>query len=250
MVMPGPNRVDILTRLNPAVIARYGVGACRTIVATYTDPTAAFSVQSTSSPADYTYTAAGVTSVIPNTITAQVTFTKKGQPMPLTVHLSRTNAGKLTWYTDCSPLGATDPLVTAMQAFAGHYSGQWNNTTFGTTGTVDSVMTVDAATKTVHVRLTVTGNALGAAAPLPEDLTFTLVTPAVPFTSQLLGPVTVTLQADGSIVADAPNVPSATVSTFRATVVPSNGAMNGSYTVGLRSGATAQGTFTLTRQTS
>lgn len=93
----------MVSRLNPAVIARYGTPECRTAVATYTDPTAAFSVQSTSSPADYTYTAAGVTTVIPNTITLQAMFTHQGQPTPLTVHLSRTGAGILTWYTDCSP---------------------------------------------------------------------------------------------------------------------------------------------------
>jgi hypothetical protein len=93
----------MVSRLNPAVIARYGSPECRTAVAAYTDPTAAFSVQSTSSPADYNYTAAGVTTVIPGTITLQAIFTHQGQPNPLTVHLSRTGAGILTWYTDCSP---------------------------------------------------------------------------------------------------------------------------------------------------
>ncbi len=93
----------MVSRLNPSVIARYGSAECRTAVATYTDPTAAFSVQSTSSPSDYTYTAAGVTTVIPDTITLQATFTHQGQPAPLTVHLSRTGDGILTWYTDCSP---------------------------------------------------------------------------------------------------------------------------------------------------
>jgi hypothetical protein len=93
----------MLSRLNPAVIARYGSPACRTAVATYTDPTAAFSIQSTSPPADYTYTAAGSTSVIPDTTTLQATFTHQGQPNPVTVHLSRTRTGILTWYTNCSP---------------------------------------------------------------------------------------------------------------------------------------------------
>jgi hypothetical protein len=93
----------MVSRLNPAVIARYGSAACRTAAGTYADPTAAFAVQSVSSPGDYTYTAAGTTSVIPNSITAQVTFTHKGPAVPITAHLSRSDAGTWTWYTNCSP---------------------------------------------------------------------------------------------------------------------------------------------------
>lgn len=93
----------MLSRLNPVVIAGFGSLACRTAVATYTDPTAAFAIQSTSSPSDYTYTAAGVTTVIPDTIALKAIFTHQGQPNPVTVHLSRTRSGVLTWYTDCSP---------------------------------------------------------------------------------------------------------------------------------------------------
>ena len=93
----------MFSRLNSAVIARYGSPACRTAVTTYTDPTAAFTIQSTSSPSDYTYTAAGVTTVVPDTITLQAIFTHQGQPNPVTVHLSRIRSGILTWYTDCSP---------------------------------------------------------------------------------------------------------------------------------------------------
>jgi hypothetical protein len=93
----------MLSRLNSAVIARYGSPACRAAVATYTDPTAAFAIQSTSSPSDYTYTAAGVTTVIPDTIALQAIFTHQGQPNPVTVHITRIRSGVLTWYTDCSP---------------------------------------------------------------------------------------------------------------------------------------------------
>ncbi len=91
----------MVSALNPAVIARYGESSCRAAVATYTDPTAAFSVQSTSPPADYSYRAAGRASVIPDTITAKVTFTHDGQPVPVVVHLSQTKNGKLSWFTDC-----------------------------------------------------------------------------------------------------------------------------------------------------
>jgi len=91
----------LVSRLNSAVISRYGESSCRAAVATYTDPTAAFVVQATSSPNDYHYRAADRTTVIPETITARATFTHDGQPVAVVVHLSRTKSGSLSWFTDC-----------------------------------------------------------------------------------------------------------------------------------------------------
>jgi hypothetical protein len=93
------------SRLNPAVIADYGASACRATVATYTDPTAAFSVQSASAPADYRYVVGGVAKVIPDTLTLHVSFTQHGTSAPEIIHLSRTPNGTLTWYTDCGSQG-------------------------------------------------------------------------------------------------------------------------------------------------
>ncbi len=95
----------MVTRLNPAVIAAYGSSACQKTVATYTDPTAAFSVGSTGSPAAYSYTVDGKTRIVPDTITAQVIFTQQGKAAPETIHLSRRSDGKLTWYTACTAPG-------------------------------------------------------------------------------------------------------------------------------------------------
>jgi hypothetical protein len=89
------------SRLNPAVIAHYGASACRATVAKYTDPTAAFGVLSVSAPADYRYVVAGVTKVIPDTLTLHVAFTQHGTAAPEVIHLSRTSKGTLSWYTDC-----------------------------------------------------------------------------------------------------------------------------------------------------
>jgi hypothetical protein len=92
----------MVARLNPAVIAHYGRASCRQAVVSYIDPTAAFTLQSASPPADYTYTVSGTSVVVPDTITAQATFTRQGHPGPVTAHLSRTSKGELTWFTDCS----------------------------------------------------------------------------------------------------------------------------------------------------
>ena len=92
----------LLGRLNPVVIARYGESACRSAVATYTDPTAAFTVISVSAPADFTYSAGTHNTVVPNTVTVQAHVTLKGKTTDLPVHVSRNSSGEFTWYTDCS----------------------------------------------------------------------------------------------------------------------------------------------------
>jgi len=89
------------SRLNAAVISRYGEGSCRAAVATYTDPTANFVVHAASLPGVYHYRAADRTTVVPDTITARATFTHDGQPAAVVVHLSRTKSGTLSWFTDC-----------------------------------------------------------------------------------------------------------------------------------------------------
>jgi hypothetical protein len=91
----------MVSRLNPKVIADYGASACRATIATYRDPTAAFSVQSTSAPANYDYVVAGLTKVIPDTLTLHVSFTQHGTSTPEVIHLSRIPNGTLTWYTNC-----------------------------------------------------------------------------------------------------------------------------------------------------
>jgi hypothetical protein len=78
--------------------------------------------------------------------------------------------------------------------------------------------------------------------PLPATAT----TP-VTVTSTTFGPMTFTLQADGSLVADAPTVPSANAATFNLVLEPSATGIDGTYTVKLRTGSTANGTVTLTK---
>jgi hypothetical protein len=142
-----------------------------------------------------------------------------------------------------------DAVTSAAQRFVGHYQGPWNNTTFGSSGTVDLAITLNAPARTLMVVTTLTGQVFGAPAPPPETLTVPLDAsdPAKPVTvpSPTFGPLTLSLASDGSLTLDAPTVPSANASTFHMVLRPSATGMNGTYTVGLRSGTTANGTVTL-----
>ena len=148
----------------------------------------------------------------------------------------------------CGASASTDAAVSAAQGFVGHYQGPWTNTTFGSTGTVDLTISLDTGTRTVTVVTALTGNVFGAPAPPAETLTVPLPTDSstpVTVTSPTFGALTVTLQSDGSLVVDAPNVPDATAATFHLVLTPSAAGMDGTYTVGLRAGTTANGTVTL-----
>lgn len=144
-----------------------------------------------------------------------------------------------------------DAVTAAAQKFVGHYTGPWNNTTFGSSGTVDLVVSLDQPTRTVKVVTTLTGNVFGSPAPPVDTFTVALDAsdPSKPVTAQsaLFGPTTLSLQSDGTLTLDAPSVPSANVSAFTMTLVPTAGGMDGTYQATLRSGGVANGTVALAR---
>ena len=142
-----------------------------------------------------------------------------------------------------------DPVIVAVDDLVGHYQGTWTNTTFGSTGTIDMTIALDEPTRTVTVSTTLTGNVLGAPAPPPQTMTIPLdasdPSKPVTVTSPVFGPVTVSLQADGSIVADAPNLPSPNAASMHVVFKPTATGMDATYTVVLRSGTTANGVITM-----
>jgi hypothetical protein len=149
--------------------------------------------------------------------------------------------------TECG--SGSDPVIAAVEALVGHYQGTWTNTTFGSTGTIDMTIALDAATRTATVTSTLTGNVFGAPAPPPQSVQVPLDASdplkPVTVTSPVFGSVTVAAQADGSIVIDAANLPSPNAATMHAVFKPTATGMDATYTVGLRSGATANGVITM-----
>jgi len=150
--------------------------------------------------------------------------------------------------TDCGSSGA-DPVIAAVQSLVGHYQGTWNNTTFGSTGTIDMTIALDTASRTVTLSTTLTGNVFGAPAPPPQTMQIPLdasdPTKPVTVTSPVFGSVTIALQTDGSIVVDAKDIPSPNAATMHAVFKPSATGMDATYSVGLRSGSTANGVISM-----
>jgi hypothetical protein len=93
--------VDFLvSRLNPAVIDRFGVDACRANLTFPPDPTAAFTVKNVSAPMPFEYTTDTRSTTVPDTLFVDVDQVGGGSEVSVTVHLTPVD-GKLTWFRNC-----------------------------------------------------------------------------------------------------------------------------------------------------
>lgn len=141
---------------------------------------------------------------------------------------------------------AVDPLaarIALAEEIAGVYSGEWHNTTFNSTGTIDAVFSVDAATAVATIRLDVGGNVFGA--PDPDGLIAEIdlnSAGAFASTSTLFGDFTIEY-ADGHLVFTAPAVPGLGGRTMTVIGDFSNGTFSGTYNIV----DLADGTFETTR---
>jgi hypothetical protein len=99
--------VDLrLSRLNPAVIARYGEQQCRDFLAGQHDRTRKDTVTKVGKPESYEYASDNQSANIPDALPVQVRETNKGKKGDRNIHLERVN-GQLTYFIDCGqPLTA------------------------------------------------------------------------------------------------------------------------------------------------
>ena len=91
----------LVSRLNPAVIERFGDEACRANLTFTPDPTAAFTVKSVSAPQPYEYKTDTRTTTVPNTLFVDVDQVGGGSTQAVTVHLTPVD-GRLTWFRNCA----------------------------------------------------------------------------------------------------------------------------------------------------
>lgn len=91
---------------------------------------------------------------------------------------------------------------------AGTYSGEWNNTTFGSVGSIDAVLAVDEATAVVTLTLDLGGNVFGGSNPDPLVAEFSLANDG-PFTgtNELFGEFSIDIDDAGHMTMTAPAVP-------------------------------------------
>jgi len=98
--------------------------------------------------------------------------------------------------------------VAAAQALEGDYGGDWNNTTFNSTGSIEASLTVNAEAAFALLTIDLGGNVFGASDPDPFLIEIDL-TQEGPYegTSDLLGDYTVEVDDAGHVTITAPDVP-------------------------------------------
>lgn len=151
--------------------------------------------------------------------------------------------------TTSVPSTTVDPIaarVAAASALAGEYTGTWSNTTFGSTGSVTAVVTVDATAGTVTIDLDLGGTVFGAADPDPTVITFDLAGGG-PYSgaNEVFGEFT--LRTDGlpdRLDLDAPSVPGLGGLALTVEIELSEDGITGAYTIPQ---LPAQGTIQATR---
>ncbi len=133
---------------------------------------------------------------------------------------------------------------------AGTWAGQWNNTTFGSSGSITMTLAADTVAQTMTMTFDLNGSVFGASDPPAETATgaYTTSGGTVMQTSSVLGEVTFNITSTGQITGSGTNVPSATVSRIDFTGTATVSTITLSYTVTFIAGGTATGTATLTKQ--
>jgi len=135
-------------------------------------------------------------------------------------------------------------LYTPTQ-LVGNYTGVWNNTTFGSTGSASMQISYNATTKVASITFDVNGNVFGGADPTPETWTCTVGIDGckASFNSSVFGAGTFVLRPDGTMYIR--SVPSIGYFNMDGYLTSTN--LWGAYTVGLGGGVKAVGTFSLSK---
>lgn len=95
----------------------------------------------------------------------------------------------------------TAARVAAAQELEGDYEGEWNNTTFGSTGPVTATVEVDADSAIAQFTLDLGGNVFGAADPDPFTVEVDLTQDGpYQFTTDLMGDSEFTIDEDGTVL--------------------------------------------------
>jgi len=100
----------MLSRLNPAVVTRYGEAQCRAFLPSLTDVTAQFTVKQVGTPAPFNWatdanTPKARSTIVPNTLTIAVDDVLRGRTTAATVHVTKVG-DHYTWFTNCgNPIG-------------------------------------------------------------------------------------------------------------------------------------------------
>jgi hypothetical protein len=150
--------------------------------------------------------------------------------------------------TPFQPLQDTYAFATCAAAFAGNWTGQWVNTTFGSSGSAGLTVSVNTSAQTFQATLTLGGNVFGAGPPPPQTFSGSYASSTFTQTSSVFGNLTVTIGSGGAITGSATNVPNPNISRMDFTGTATSQKITINYTVTFSAsagGGTAQGVLTL-----
>lgn len=162
-----------------------------------------------------------------DTTTAIATATTTSAGTTTTTAATSTTAGAATTTTE----GATAARVAAAQELEGEYEGDWNNTTFNTTGSIEASFVVDAEAGFALLTVDLGGSVFGSPDPAPFIIEFDL-TQEGPFegTNALFGDYVVEVGADGHVTITAAELPNLGLEMI-VEGGPSAGGFEGTYTI-------------------
>jgi hypothetical protein len=144
--------------------------------------------------------------------------------------------------------GATgfDPM-----AYAGTWLGEWNNTTFGSSGAASATITVDTDSRTFTMVSDLDGFVFGASDPPPETYTGSYDDNGVSLTatSDTFGTTQVTVTPDGRVSGSSTGVPNPSIDSvqYSGTITPTTYTLDYTVVFSGNSG-TAEGVVTMTKQ--
>jgi hypothetical protein len=140
-----------------------------------------------------------------------------------------------------------DPLLELARGVVGTWSGEWNNTTFGSTGPISGDIVLDEDAMELTVNTDVGGNVFGASDPDPELLVLPLRAGDHTGSSDTFGDWTLTIDESGTFSMVAINLPALAGATFTLEGALTESGIDATYVVDFGSGDPAVGIVTITR---
>jgi hypothetical protein len=140
------------------------------------------------------------------------------------------------------------PRIALALVFAGEWEGDWDNTTYGSTGPATLTVAVDPEARTATLIIDLGGSVFGEGDPEPFEFVADL-TAASPFVAAtpLLGDVTFEVDAVGHFTLTALDVPGAGIASFEARGIADPEGIDLGYTVTFEAGGGAEGIASLRR---
>jgi hypothetical protein len=134
--------------------------------------------------------------------------------------------------------------IAGAALLAGDWVGEWNNTTFGSTGSIEVTVIVDTEVGFLLANTDIGGSVFGQVDPEPRTFELDLVTgPPYERRSGLLGEFTIVIGEDGSFTLTADDVSAEGIATMTITGTLGLAEFSATYVIGFEGGGTAEGTI-------